>query len=207
MDWDNIFSIVMAILVAMGLPLALRSWKKGGQNKVEELQQHFQGIGVRAATPEDDASQEETGQKRPRGEKSLGVIKLTDKNIDSINVIGVASQYGTNYFLDYLVESPTLAWKEKRKKTKMVRKRSAALWGKVVDIEWQGDDSLARKLNFDYRLRDKLLQIDRKALKGGISIFPEPENGHVRIRTGYSLPTPDVFTAVGIVARHVNSGW
>ena len=205
MDWSNIFPILFAILLAVGLPLAFRSLKKGGQNKVDELYQHLQGIGVKASVLEKDASQEKTKRKRSWGQRLVGTIKLTDYNIDSIDVIGVASQYGVNYYLDFLVNRPSFIGGRKKKKTKMSTKKSSLFKGKVVDIEWKGDDFLAQKLNFDYGLKDKLLQSDLSALKGGISIYYEPKRDYARIRTNYFLPTPDLFEATDIIANHVKS--
>lgn len=205
MDWSNIFPILFALLLAVGLPLAFRSLKKGGQKKVEELCQHLQGIGVKASALQKDISQEKMKQKRSWGQKLLGSIKLTDYNIDSINVIGVASQYGVNYYLDFLVNRPSYMGGSKKKKTKMSTKKSSLFKGKVVDIEWKGDDFLAQKLNFDYGLKAKLLQADLSTLKGGISIYPEPKHEYARVRTNYFLPTPDLFGAIDIIANHVKS--
>ncbi len=205
MDWSNIFPILFALLLAVGLPLAFRSLKKGGQNKVDELYQHLQGIGVKASVLEKDASQEKTKRKRSWGQRLVGTIKLTDYNIDSIDVIGVASQYGVNYYLDFLVNRPSFIGGSKKKKTKMNTKKSSLFKGKVVDIEWKGDDFLAQKLNFDYGLKDKLLQADLSTLKGGISIYYEPKRDYARIRTNYFLPTPDLFEATDMIANHVKS--
>lgn len=207
MDWGNILPIVFGLLAVIGLPLALRSRKRGGQKKVEELCQHLQGIGVKASALEKGTSQEKLGQKRTWGQKSIGTIKLTEQNIDSISVTGEASQYGVHYFLDYLVRSSSLIGREKKKKTKMITKKSSLLRGKVIDIEWRGDDFLAQKLNFDYGLKDKLLRADLGAVKGSIWIFPEPKHEYARIRTTYFLPTPDLFDAMDIIAKHTKSGW
>lgn len=206
MDWSDILPILIAISVVIGLPLALRSRKKGGQKKVEEFCQHLLGIGVKASTLEKDASQEKVGQKRSWGQKSVGAIKLADRNIDSINVIGVASQYGVRYFLDFLVRGSSLTGRENKKKTRMTRKRSSAFSGKVISIEWKGDDYLARKLSLDYRLTDQLLQADINVLRGGIWIYPEPKYGYTRIRTTYFLPTPDLFESMDTIAKHIKSG-
>lgn len=205
MDWSNILPILFALLLAVGLPLAFRSLKKGGQNKVDELYQHLQGIGVKASVLEKDASQKKTKRKRFLGQGAVGTIKLTDYNIDSINVIGVASQYGANYYLDFLVNRPSFMGGSKKKKTKMSTKKSSLFKGKVVDIEWKGDDFLAQKLNFDYGLKDKLLQADLSALKGGISIYYEPKHEYARIRTAYFLLPPDLFEGIDIIADHVRS--
>ena len=207
MDWDNILPILVAILAFVGLPLAFRSRKKGGPKKVEELCQHLQGIGVKASVLEESISQDKVRKERSWKQKPVGVIKLSDRNIYAVNVIGVASRYGVQYYLDFLVRSSSLTGQEARKRTTMKIKKSSSLRGKVVDIEWKGDAYLSQKLNFDYRLRDNLLQADLKALGGRIAIFPEPKYGHVRIRTTYFLPAVDLFEAIDIIARHIKSGW
>ena len=205
MDSGNILTIIIAILAAIGLPLAFKSRKKGGQDKVGELCQHLQGMGVKASILGSDTVQGKMGGKSSWGQKSVGVIELAGKNIDSINVIGAASQHGAHYFLDFLVSSSNLTGRENRKKTRMVRKRSSALWGKVIDIEWRGDDSLARRLNFDYGLKDRLLQADLSVIKGSICIFHEPKYGYSRVRTNYFLPTPDLFEVIDTIAKHIKS--
>ena len=205
MDWSDFVPLLLALLAIIGFPLALRSRKKGGPQKVEELRQHLLGIGVKSPGLEETAGQEETGQKRSWVQKPLGVIKLRDRNIDSINVIGVASQYGVGYVLDFVVRSVSLTGRESKKKTRLVRKRSAAFSSKVVNIEWKGDDYLVRKLDLDYRLTDKLLRADINVLRGGILIHPEPKYQYTRIRTSYFLPTPDLFEAMDIIAKHIKS--
>ena len=201
MDWDSIVTIVFGILIVAGLPLALRSLKKGGQKKLDELCRHLQGIRVKASALERDTSQEKLGQRRSWGQKLVGTIKLTDRNVDSINVVGVATQYGVNYFLDYLVRSYSSIGRQK-KKTRMTRKKSSVLSRTVIDIEWRGDDSLAWKLNFDYQLKYKLMQA---APKGSIEIFPEPKYEYARIRTSYLLPTLELLEAMDIIAEHIKS--
>ncbi len=205
MDWSNIFPILFALSLAIGLPIALWKLRKGGQKKVEELYQHLQGIGVKASALEKGGGEERKGQKRSWGHRLVGTIKLTDYNINSINVIGVASQYGVNYYLDFLVNRPSFMGGSKKKKSKMSTKKSSLFKGKVIGIEWKGDDFLVQKLNFDYGLKDKLLQADLSALKGGISIYPEPKHQYARVRTGYFLPTPDLFEAIDIIANHIKS--
>ncbi|MCK4331297.1 MAG: hypothetical protein KAW81_01965, partial [Dehalococcoidia bacterium] len=76
----------------------------------------------------------------------------------------------------------------------------------VTSIEWKGDDYLVRKLNLDYRLTDRLLAVDINVLRGGISIYPEPKYEYTRIRTSYFLPTPDLFEAMDIIAKHIKAG-
>lgn len=189
MEWNSIISIVMGILVLIALPLALRRRKKEGPLKREEICRHFQGMGIEAALRERGSGEEKIGLSRSSGQRSEGIIELEDRNIDFINVISVASQYGARYFLDYLVKAPNVVEERKLKKTRLLRRRSPLLRGKVVAIYWEGDNSLAQTLNLDYSLEDKLLRADMNVFKGNIGVFPEPRHGYVRIRTEYSLPS------------------
>jgi hypothetical protein len=196
MDWSDILGIIMAMAVAIGLPLALRSRKKGGQNKSAELHQHLLEMGIEAYWGEKGSGEEKA--KRSHSEKSVGVIEVKQRNIDWINIIGAASQYGTHYFLNYMIKTPKLAGKETTKKI-WLKKKKGYPQGK---IGWKGDNPLAQRLNFDYRLEDKLLPSN---FKGGIVIFPEPKWGYTRIRTEYFLPSPDFFEAIDIIAGHIRS--
>jgi len=205
MDWANILTgLIAALVFAIGLPLALRKRKKGGPQNVEQLLHHLQEIRVKASLAEGGVDEEKVGVSRSFMQRSVGVIEIAGRNIDYMNVIGVASQYGVNYFLDYLVRSPSRLGK--RKKTRMVRKKSPAIWGRVVNIEWKGDDYLSQQLNLDYRLKDILLQTDFKKLKSNIEIFPESKYEYARVRTAYLLPSPDLFEAIDIIARYIKSG-
>jgi len=205
MEWSNILSIIMAILVAIGLPLALRSRKKAGPKKREELYQHLKEIGIEASLIEKGSDKEKIGLSRSSGQRSEGIIELEDRNIDFINVISVASQYGARYFLDYLVKCSNIMEERVLKKTNLTKKKSPALWGKVVAIEWKGDDSLTQSLNLDYSLEDKLLEADANVFKESIWILSEPKYGYARIRTGYSLPSAEIFEAISSIARHIKS--
>jgi len=204
-DWSNISGIIMALLVAIGLPLALKKRKKAAPQSREELSRHLQQIGVEASLVERGSEKEKIGLGRASGQKSQGIIELTDRSIDSINVISVASQYGVHFCLDYLVKSPNIAGRRILKKTTLARKRSPPLFGKVSGIEWKGDRLLAQSLNLDYSLEEKLLQAGPEALNKGIRIFPEPRHGYVRIRTTYLPPSKQMFQAIAIVAKHVRS--
>jgi len=207
MEWVNILGgIIAALVVAVGLPLALRKRKKGGPQTVEQLLHHLQEIGIKASPVEKGVDEEKMEVGRSFMRSSVGVIEITGRNIDYINVIGVASQYGVNYFLDYLVRSPGWLGSRRQKKTRMVRKKSPAIWGRVVDIEWKGDDYLSQQLNLNYQLKDMLLQTDFKKLKSDIKIFPEPKYAYARVRTAYLLPPLDLFEAIDIIARHIKSG-
>lgn len=205
MDWGDILPAVIAFLTAILLPLFFMKRKKGGQKKLKEFYQHLQGVGVNSFLLDKGCEQEKMEKRASRGERSEGVVGVEDRNIDFITIISVTSQYGVNYFLDYLVKSSTKMRKEAGKKTRMIRKKSSPIWGKVIDIEWRGDQFLAQRLNFDYELKYKLLQADLNKLKGSIWIFPESKHGYSRIRTHYHLPALDIFEAIDTIARYIKS--
>jgi hypothetical protein len=205
MEWDELIIMLFLILPAIGLPIALALRKKGGQKKLDEMLEHLRGIGVRASRVEDEGEGEKTGRKRSWGERSEGVIAIEGRNMDSINVVSVSSQYGNTYYAEYMVNSPWLAARADAKKTSMVKKKSPPLFGKVVDIEWRGDPYLAQRLNFDYSLKYKLMQPGPNRLKGGISIHPEPKFGYTRVRTSYQLPSPELFEVIDAIAKYIKS--
>jgi hypothetical protein len=207
MDWGGIAGSIGAILAAILIPLALRKRKKEAPHKLEEFLGHLSQLGVKAFLLEKGTAEEKVGVGRASGQRAEGVIRLEEKNVAFINVVSLTSQYGVNYFLNYLVKSPGGLGKEKRRRTRMVKKRSSVFRGRVVDIEWQGDDYLSRGLNMDYRLKDYLLQAEPDELKGGIWVFPESKHEYARIRTGYVLPSSHFFEAIDIIAGHIKSGW
>lgn len=203
-DWSNIVGILFFLLVAVALPLIFRRRKKGEvAANIEELYQHLQEVGVEASLANEGDDRERIGLGGASGQKSEGLIELEDRNVDSINVVSVSTQYGKRYFIDYLVKSPNITGERMLKKTRLNRKKSPPIWGKVVAIDWKGDESLTQSLNLDYSLQEKLLRAG--VFKGGIWIFPEPKNGYVRIRTEYSLPSAEIFEAIRSIARRVKS--
>ena len=206
MDWTNLMPLIVAILVAIGVPFAAWSLRKTGRSKAEEFAQHLKEIGVKASLLAEGADEGSKPRKRFWGQRAVGRIKVEEGNIDSIDVIGVASQYGVNYYLDYLVARPTFTTATKRKKTTMSTKKTSLFRGRVVDVQWRGDATLAPRLNNDYGLKGLLLQADLSAIKGGsISIHPEPKREHARIRTGYGLIDASLYEALDAVAGHIKS--
>lgn len=130
----------------------------------------------------------------------MGAIEVRGKHIDWINITGVSTQYGTNYFLDFQVDTPNLAIK-KPKKT-VLRKKKASRKAESYAIYCSGDESFAMTLSLDSRL-EKLLS--RSEFKGAIEIIPELKHGCTRIKMVYLLPEPELFEAIDIVAGHIKS--
>jgi hypothetical protein len=206
MDLENIIPIIVAAVTAILFPFFLSKRKKEGHKKHEEFRRHLLGIGVRFTELDKESEQAKLGKKISRAQKAEGVVSLEERNVDLIIVASVASQYGVNYFIEYLVKSTFSLREEALKKTKMVRKKSSIFRSKVVDIVWKGDQYLAQKLNLDYELKHRILQADLNKFKGSILIIPELKHGYTRIKTDFNLPSPDMFYAIDSIAKYLKSG-
>ena len=206
MDIAELLPLIVAILTAVALPIGLSLSRKRGKGKIEDLHQHLLDIGLKASFLDEEAAQQTALPKPSWGEKIQGVIALEDRKTEYIRLHSASSQYGTNYYIEYLLETPSIAGREDTRKTSMVKKKSPPLWGKAVDIEWRGDPSLSQRLNLDYQLKYRLVNLYPEPLKGGISVHPEPRYGYTRIRTGYQLPSPDMFASIDTIAKHVKAG-
>lgn len=207
MDWaDYIPGVVTILALIIGIPLALQKRKKDTPRMMEQLLHHLLDIGIRASLVEDEEEKRRVGMKRSFSRRSEGIIRIEEQRINYININSVTSQYGVNYFLEFMVKNPGWSMGGMRKKTKMVRKKRPLFWGKIVDIEWRGDVNLSQQLNLDYRLRDILLQTDPKEFKGGFEVLPEPKREYARIRVSYLLPSSDFFNAIDIIAGYIKTG-
>ncbi|NIM57358.1 MAG: hypothetical protein GTO16_00230 [Candidatus Aminicenantes bacterium] len=206
MDLENIIPIIVAFVTAFLLPFFLSKRKKEGHKKFEEFRRHLLGIGVRFAEVDKESEQAKLGKNVSKAQKVEGVFALEERNIDFIIVASVASQYEVNYFIEYMVKSTFHLREESLKKTRMIKKKGSLFRTKVVDVIWKGDQYLAQKLNLDYELKHRLLQADLNKFKGSILIIPERKHGYTRIKTNFSLPSPDMFYAIDSVAKYLKSG-
>ncbi len=173
--------------------------KREAPQKVDELREHLREIGVEVtavATPV---------AKRPWRQKPAGTLTIVGGNVESLDVIGVAGQYGVSYYAEYLVR--TSGFVGTPGKTRMIWKRTSFLRGEITGIKWKGDARLAARLNYDDGLKDRLLQVGPGGLKGGLIILPETKHGYARIRTGYSLPERAALDIIQAVAGHVRAEW
>ncbi|MFU8795703.1 MAG: hypothetical protein ACNA7X_00195 [Dehalococcoidia bacterium] len=203
--WPGIIGPLIALLIGVALPLILRKRKKAEGSKLHELFQHFWGVGVQVSQAEHDDARGRIGLGSASGQKAEGVAVFEDRSIDSATVISTSTQYGTTYFINYLVKAPNISAARMLKRTRLTKRRSPLIWGRVMGIQWKGDVSLAQTLNFDYSLADRLLKADGKVVTGNIGIIPEPKHGYVRIKTDYSLPSAEAFEALCSIARHIKA--
>ena len=205
MEWGKIIPSIVAFLTAFLLPFFLSRRKKRGPEKLMKFRQHLLGIGIKFVELDRDSEQAKLGAKFSKGQKSEGAFAIESRNIDLIIVTSVASQYGVNYFVEYLVKSNLNLTRGSVNKTKMVKKKRSLFGEDVVDIAWKGDKNLAQRLNLYYEIKHKLLQAYIEKFKGSILIIPEPKHGYTRIKTNYNFPSPMIFDAIDAIARCIKS--
>lgn len=204
---DNIAWIVIALSSGVGIFIAARRRKKEGPRKFQELLDHLTNLGISAQAFNQDLYQS-TGQRRqPWGDKSLGSITLSRQAIESIETIGVAQQYGVNYFLDYVVPITSMGAFIKMKKTKMTKRKEATVAGKTMRVEWKGDQELASRLNLDESQNHRIVENGLVEQKDGIVISPDLKKQRATIRTNYHLPAKDQFDVMDAIAKHIKAVW
>ena len=205
-EWIQKLSSFIPLLLFLILPIVINKLKKNTPPKIDELYQHLQGIGIKASIAEIGNDKCKIGLGgRFSAQKSEGLIELRNRNVDSLNMVVAPNQYSKVYYIDYLVKNSNIIENRVPRKTKLVRRKNSLLWGRTVDLEWKGDSILARTLNSNYRIKERLLQGEFESIKGNIWIFPEPKYGYFRIRSSYFLPPYQVFEAIDIVAKHLKS--
>ena len=206
MDIDTLLTLGLALAAVAGVVVAVVARRKAGPEKVEEMRRHLETVGVDCVI----ATSADTNLSRIGHsffEKNIGTLRVKGRSLEAINIVGVSSQYGTQYFLDFLVPVTPFGSVADQKKTRLVRKKRPALWGKTREVIWQGDESLSRRLNFDYRLRDRLKALDQDVLRGSVVIYSERKRGWARVRTKYFLSSVQAFEAVDSICKHVRTEW
>ena len=206
MDLKNIIPVIIALVTAFLFPVFFAKRKKQRGKQYREFCDHLHGIGIKFVELDKDSEEVKLAKKLSRGQKPEGIIALENKNIDFIVVTSVASQYGVNYFIEYLIKTTFMVREGSAQRTRMVKKRNSLFEKEVTDLVWKGDFYLTQKLNMDYELKHRLLQADLSKFKGDIKILPDEKRGYTRIKTNFNLPTYEIFTAIDSIALYVKSG-
>jgi hypothetical protein len=207
---------VLFIVVAVRRMQFERRWYRreppGGY--VIGLCQYLQTLGINASVLEEKRYRSVSGQPCGLLEMVKGIIKLEGRVFDSVNI--VLDTQNSWLCLDYIMNTSSLYARDKGGRIRLIMKRKSmdALFStflftrsdRVIDIEWRGEAELARELNFDSQLRNKLLKTDLEPLCETLDIVPEPKYGCIKIRTSYFLPTPEQFDILESVAKHIKSG-
>lgn len=205
MDAETLLPISMALSALIGIPIAVYTRKRVAPKKEVELQDHLRNIGIKTAPLENDNEQVKLGSKFSLGEKTSIILEVRDRNFDAIAIRSVSGQYGTQYYIEYILKTISGISIVDPKKTRLHRKRSSLLWGSLVDIEWKGDPYLSQRLNLDYQLKYKIMHdLSNKSMES-IQIIPEPKQGYTKITTKYELPAIEVIEVIDNIAKHVKS--
>jgi len=206
MEWSNIIPAVVVFLTAFLLPFFISKRKKRSAQKIKDYSKELGDAGIDFEKLEKDDYRIHFIKKLSWGQKAESIFKLKKRDIDFIFLMSETSQYGVNYFLEYIVKNTFHLRDESIKNTKMKLKKKSFMDGETLDILWKGDVYLSRKLSMDYELKHKWLYSPLKELKMNLKIIPEKKNGYTRIRTNFVPPSQDLISFVDSIAGHIKTG-
>jgi len=201
-EWAEIINIGIGILVpvviAIGLPLALRKHKKQGPKQVEGFYEQLRENGVNCSLVEEGNKSSKIRVSKWSGTKTLKSYEVVGKQYDRINLTFISTQYGVTYYIEFLVNSPNLEIiNPKKAHLKRTKRRNQS-----EEIVYKGNKSFTINLELDYQLETLL---NRSEFVGVIEIIPETKHGYTRIRTPFVELTPEFLDAINILARHIKS--
>ena len=202
MDWVEIINIGIGVLVpviiAIGLPLALRKHKKQGPKQVEGFYEQLRENGINCSLVEEGTKISKMGGSKWSGAKTLKSYEVVGKQYERIILTFISTQYGVTYYIEFLVNSPNLCIiNPKKVQLKRTKKRNQS-----AEIVYKGDKSFTINLELDYQLETLL---NRSEFVGVIEIIPESKHGYTRIRTPFVELTPEFLDAINTIARHIKS--
>jgi hypothetical protein len=207
MEWSHILPAIIAFLTAFLLPLIFAKRKKENAKKVKNYSQELSELGLDFEKAGPDDHRIRFTKKLSWGQKAEGVFALNKRNIDYIFLVSVTSQYGVNYFLEFIVRTTFNLREGAVKNTSMKLKRDSNLGGDLKDVFWKGDRHLSQKLNMDYELKHKLLHSPLCESKMNLKIIPEKKHGYTRIRTNFMSPSQELISFIDSVAGHIKAGF
>jgi hypothetical protein len=206
MEWSQIIPAILAFLTAFLIPFIFSKRKKESTKRIKNYSHDLRETGIDFERIDRDDERIHFIKKLSWGQKAEGIFKLKKRNIDYIFLISVNSQYGVNYFLEYIVKNTFNLRDKSIKNTSMKLKKDSLLGSSPTDILWKGDLYLSQKLNMDYELKYKLLNTPLKELKMNLRIIPEEKFGYTRIKTNYALPSQDLLSFIDSIAGHIKIG-
>jgi hypothetical protein len=216
MNWsDNYLYLALIVTIPLAFYTEWKSVVRWADNHTRDLHQRLDLIGLKVSISmlENQSFADYFKHIWLSDQFVVGTVKLEDSDIDAINVIcqypwWTASGGGRlfkYYSLHFLVRSLGLFNGDRMKKTEMRIKRDSLFGNKLVDVEWKGDINLARKLNSDSALRNKLLNAEARFPENYIEISPEPESGYIGLETRHFLPTAEQFGVLETIAKSIKS--
>ena len=128
----------------------------------DNLAKDLNSSGIKAEMAERGRFEEKlrSGRRFPGRNVPLGVIDITGEKIPWINVIRSVNRGKNNpprHRIVFGIRDDSLPKGHEAIEIKMIRKKSVPLIGKVVDVQWEGRESLlplTKALNDDIELKD-----------------------------------------------------
>ena len=202
-----IIVVAAALVIAVGLFVARVKWIKNETSKrLVTISHHLQDLGVKVSllTKGDLRPRIETRDFWKYHSRSEYILEIKEKGINYIFTDCITSENTTIYYLNFVVISTNWVATNTRKATRLVKKRSFPIFGKVSDLEWKGDQTLANLLNNDYSLKAQLLKSpDINKLTCNPVIYPRPDYEYYKIRIRYFLPTGNFFEVLNVIGSHL----
>jgi len=161
---------------------------------------HLQTLGIDARIVPRGRLEEEIG-----GSDSLGIIAIREGPIRWVNVRkGSSGQGGTFYYTGYGVPDPRLEPNSPRVRIKTVRVKTSPLFGKVVDLRWEGRDSdlgIIGRLNSDAQLKQPIME------SRDVTIEAVGDYGCWIISTETRDPSGELWNCYQTIACHLLGEW
>lgn len=206
MDWSNILPAIIAIITAIVFPFILKKRKKEGPKKRKDYAQSLDELGLKFEKIDKGDDRVSFIKKQSFSQKAEGIFALKEKNIDFLFIMSVTSQYGINYFIEFIVKNTFNLRDEPLQNTRMKLKRESFVSKKYVDLFWKGDSYLAQKLSMDYDLKHKLLNYIVNEEKVILTIIPEKKHGYTKIKTNFIPLTDEFISLINSLAGHIKTG-
>ncbi len=207
MPYKFIIVVTLALAIAVGSFVARVRWTKNqASERLLKLLHHLknQGVNVSLLKKGDLQPRIETRDILKYTSRSEDIVEIKEKSINYVFADCITGKNTTIYYIDYVVISANQFTTNSYKTTKLVKKRSFPIFGKVLDLEWKGDQMLANSLNNDYSLKAKLIKSPEiNKLTCNPVIYPRPDYEYYKIRIRYLLPTSDFFEALNSVGTHL----
>lgn len=161
-------------------------------------------LGIEAQMAERGRPEEKIG-----GKASAGLIDIRNGPIRWINVCSIvdpnAQSFASADFTDYGVPDPRLEPNFPKYLINGVRVKTFPLFGGVVDLRWEGDDSnlgIISRLNSDTSLKDPIMS------GCDVTIWSHGDHGCWTIETKTKEPpSEELWNCYQAIAKHLLSEW
>lgn len=137
---------------------------------------------------------------------SLGLIDILEGPIRWVNVRRVShGQYRTDYYTDYGVPDARLGHSSPKLRIHSVRVRSFPLFGRVIDLRWEGTDfhrEIISRLSMEYSIKSPIMK------SGDVTIEIHGIRKCWTISTMTSrAPSKELWDCYQTIAQHLLSAW